>query len=262
MQEIDFVDMEDPGSYPVLIIPGYGAPAFQTDLLGKKLQSAGLDTVKLRLPWMAMGDMSRSAGIVAEQVQRIRENLGYEKVNLFGYSLGGLIARYYLQELGGYPFLSRGAFIAAPNYGTYFGYLGFFSSAGRQVRPGSQFIKELNSSPLYESVADRCLSIYVRWDGVIIPSESSYLPHGYNMALRRPVMHWLAVMNEAIINRASEFLHGELPEGAFHGRDLGMLEAGSLVPVPVDVPARRAYWSIFAGPFLSLFRRVMSAFKR
>jgi len=252
---------EDTGRYPVLVIPGYGAPEFQTNLVGRYLQSSGLDTVKIKLPWMAMGDMTRSARIVAEQARRLQETLGHDKVNLFGYSLGGIIARYYLQELDGYPKLGRGAFISSPNAGTYFGYLGFFSPAGRQVRPGSPLIEQLNESPVLEHIAGKCLSIFVRWDGVIVPCFSSYLPNGYNLMQRRPLLHWRAVMDQDLIGRASEFLKGDMPEGVFAGRELGMIEAGDLLSVPWEIGReKRRVWKVIFKPFRSLSRRVASLF--
>lgn len=258
------LELETMGEYPVVIIPGYGAPLYQTDWFAKQMQSHGLDTVGMKLPWLAMGDMARSAEVVAEQVRRIRETLGFEKVNFFGYSLGGLIARYYLQELEGYPVLGRGAFVAAPNSGTYFGYLGFFSAAGRQVRPGSSFIRRLNDSPQYECIAGKCLSIFVRWDGVIVPSESGYLSNGYNLPCPRPISHWRAVMNDELIRAASDFLRGTIPEGAVPGRELGMLEAGGLLPVAVSLErrARRRVWRVASSPFKSLGSKLVSLFRR
>lgn len=252
------------GEYPVLVIPGYGGSALQTEWVGKHLRSTGLDTVGLKLPWMAMGDMARSAEIVAEQVERIRETLGFEKVNLFGYSLGGLIATYYLQELEGYPLLGRGAFVSSPQAGSYFGYLGFFSPAGRQVRPSSSFIRELNASPRCDCVAGKCLSIYVRWDGVIVPSESSYLPHGFNIMLHRPISHWRATMSREILLYASEFLKGRLPEGAEPGRELGMFEAGDLLSIPFSLPSldRGRIWQVVWRPFRSLASRLAALFRR
>ncbi|MBU1945135.1 MAG: hypothetical protein KKE36_15855 [Actinobacteria bacterium] len=256
VQDSESGHVKDPAAYPVLIVPGYGAPGFQTELVGRKLREAGMDTVAIQLPWLAMGDMVRAADVLAEQVRRVREYRGFEKVNLMGFSIGGLIARYYLQEMEGHPHLSRGAFVSSPNYGTYFGYLGFFSPAGRQVRPGSPFIEALNSSPLYESISRRCLSIFVRWDGVILPCFSSYMPHGYNLMLPRPISHWRAVMSDETIGRASEFLGGSMPEGALPGRELGLMEEGGMVAVTFAPPPRRRYWSPVSGPFRSLFRRI------
>jgi len=250
--------------YPVLVVPGYGGPAFQTELVARNLRSSGFSTISLKLPWMAMGDMTRSAGVLAEQVDRLRDILGHEKVNIFGYSLGGLVARYYLQEMDGYPMLGRGAFVSTPNRGTYIGYLGFFSAAGRQVRPGSPFIRAINESTACELLAGRCLSMFVRWDGVIVPTLSSYVPFGYNLLLDRPILHWRATTSAAVIRLASEFLAGGLPDGALQGKELGMLEAGELVPVTLSMeraPGRR-FWQAFSRPFRSVGGFFASIFRR
>lgn len=252
----------DYGGYPVLIIPGYGAPAFQTELVSRHLAEGGLDTVKLKLPWLAMGDMTRSAELVAAQVKRVTEKLGFERVNFFGYSLGGLVARYYLQEMDGYPLFGRGAFVSAPHAGTYFGYLGFFSPAGRQVRPGSRFIRQLNESPLFAAVADRCLSMYVRWDGVIVPSNSAHLPYGYNLMRSRPISHWRAVMDREMILSASRFIRGEVPGDAMPGRQLALPEAGRVFAVSAALPVPdRNTGERLRRPFRAAKTRLVSLFR-
>lgn len=261
ISSLDVTEREDCSRWPVLVIPGYGAPEFQTNRIGRLLRAGGLDVVRIKLPWMAMGDMPRSAGIVAEQVTRLRENLGCEKVNFFGYSLGGVIALYYLQEMEGHRTLSRGAFVSSPNAGTGLGYLGFFSPAGRQVRTASPLIRRLNESPARGHLAGKCLSIFVRWDGVIIPHESSYIPFGYNLMHPRPILHWRAITSSELVENASIFLRGGIPEGAVPGAELFVPEAGELTSVPWAAERRRlgrALWS----PFRSIGSRVVSLFKR
>lgn len=271
-KELDYIDRvktlndsgEDTGAYPVLIVPGYAAPSFHASWIGKHLQARGLNTVKLELPWLGVGDMTRSAEIVAEKVERIKEGFGFEKVNLLGSSLGGLIARIYLQEFGGYPNLGRAVFLAAPQNGAYIGYLGFFTTAGRQVRPGSTYLQNLNGSSLYDCNSTRCLSIYTRWDGVIVPSESANLPYGYNLRLSWPVSHWGVVCNRMVVNKAAEFIRGDLPEGAEPGRELGELEVTDLYAIPQPLPPRTMgrVWSILFKPLKSLVRRGISLFRR
>lgn len=258
------IDAERTAGYPVLIIPGYGAPSYQTDLVGRSLESFGLDVVKVKLPWLAMGDMVRSAHILSEQVERVRDGWGFDRVNLFGFSLGGLIARYYLQELEGHLALGRGAFVASPHAGTYIGYLGFFSPAGRQVRPGSAFLRGLTEAPGRDCFAGRCLSIYVRWDGVIIPSGSAYMPGGYNLMCSRPLSHWRAVTSRDIMLRASEFLLGGIPEGSVPGHELALPEAGGVLAIPPDFhPVERAgVWRVIVKPLKSLAGKIASIFRR
>lgn len=249
--------------YPVLVIPGYGAPKFQTELVSRHLRSTGLDTISIALPWMAMGDMVRSAHIVEDQARLAIQERGVEKINLFGFSLGGLIAQYYLQELDGYPVLGRGAFVSSPYAGTYIGYLGAFSPAGRQVRPTSPLIRLLEQSRAREHLTGKCISIFVRWDGVIVPCVSSYLSNGYNLMHPRPLSHWRAVTSPELIYHASEFLQGGLPEGALPGRELGMLQGGDLFSMPWSDTVRsgRRFWRVVAKPFRSFGQKVKVLFR-
>ena len=255
---------EDMSAYPVLIIPGYGSPGYHSTWVGKHIQSRGLNTVNLKLPWLAVGDMERSAEMVAEHVEHIQDRHGFEKVNLFGYSLGGLIARYYLQELEGHQHLGRAAFLAPPMSGAYLGYLGYFTPAGRQVRPGSSFLNRLESHPVRYWGSDRCLSIYARWDGVIVPGESASLPSGYNLRLSRPISHWGVVLNKRLIHCATGFLKGSLPEGAEPGRDLKMKSAPVMYTFSPQTPATGLgkVWGIVLGSFRSLARRGKSILGR
>jgi triacylglycerol lipase len=261
---VDPAEQTDLQRYPVLVIPGYGAPGLQTEAVSRRLRAQGLDTVKIKLPWMAMGDMVKGAHIVSQQAERTMGERGFEKVNLFGFSLGGLVAKYYLQELEGYESLGRGAFISTPNAGTYIGYLGFFSPGGWQARPSSPLVRQLNESPVRHTIAGKCISIFVRWDGVIVPCFSSYMPEGYNLMQRRPLSHWRALMNEEIVERASEFLKGNLPEGAFCGRELGMIEAGEVVAVPWEghIGAPRRFWRVVAKPWRGLGSMIAGLFRR
>lgn len=255
---------EDTSSFPVLIIPGYGTPGYQTRWVGKQIQSRGLNTVGLKLPWLGVGDMRRSAEIVAEHVEMMRDRHGFEKVNLFGFSLGGLIVKYYLQMLEGHRLMGRATFLAPPLAGAYLGYLGYFTPAGRQVRPGSFFLQELDGTPGEERWSERCLSIYVRWDGVIVPSESAHLPTGYNLRLSRPVSHWGVVLNRRLIHCATEFLKGSIPEGAEPGRELKIKDAPCIYPVTPQLPVKGHGITLRAvlDPFKALARRSRALFRR
>ncbi|MDD5448594.1 MAG: hypothetical protein PHO53_05460, partial [Actinomycetota bacterium] len=46
---------------PLLVVPGWGAPSFQTDLMARHLRARGFDSVSVKLPWLATGDLDSSA---------------------------------------------------------------------------------------------------------------------------------------------------------------------------------------------------------
>lgn len=207
---------EEPGSYPVVIVPGWGAPMLHTNWIARQLEAERLSAVKIRFPYMGVGDMDESAGQLKEKVEALRERLGVGRVNLIGYSLGGLIARVYLQEFGGREKVARAVYVGAPQDGVYTAYPASFTKGGRQVRRGSAYMRGLNSKPC-RCEEGRCLSIFLWKDGIILPSESARLPCGYNLKLTWPVFHWGIVFNRRVVHTAAEFLKGKIPGGAVPG---------------------------------------------
>lgn len=204
---------EEFSSYPVLLVPGWGAPMWHTRWIAWQLERSGLKPAKLKLPWMAVGDMNASARMVADEVDRLIEETGSPKVNLVGYSLGGTICRVYVQEFAGVEKLGRAVYVGSPQDGIYTGYLASFTKGGRQVRKGSKFMRELNAAEPCGCDGARCLSIFLSRDGTIFPARSARLSCGRNMELVWPVLHWGLVFNPGVIRALSSFLKGELAEG-------------------------------------------------
>ena len=99
-----------------------------------------------------------------------------ERFHYIGFSMGGLIGRYYLQELGGRERMANLVTIATPHRGTYMAH-SLWLPAVRQMRPESVFINHLNTdlSPLAER---RFVSIWTPLDLSVVPASSSELPVG------------------------------------------------------------------------------------
>lgn len=75
----------------------------------------------------------------------IRDNAAAgSPVALVGFSMGAVVARHYLQALGGARSTRAFFSIAGPHQGTLNAYL-FPGLGTRQMRPGSPFLRELNS---------------------------------------------------------------------------------------------------------------------
>jgi triacylglycerol lipase len=208
---------EDFASYPVLLVPGWGAPLWHTRWIAKHLERAGLTVEQMSLPFMSTGDMVESAEAVDARVDEIIEDTGAEKVNMVGYSLGGLIVRIWLQGFDGQERLGRAVFVGSPQDGIYTGYAAAFTKAGRQVSKGSRFMRDLNREGPCGCGDGRCLSIYLWKDGTILPAKSARLFCGYNLELVWPVMHWGLVFNREVIGAVADFLAGGFPEGAVPG---------------------------------------------
>ena len=113
------------------------------------------------------------------------------KLDLVGFSMGGLISRYYVQKLGGARRVHRFVTISAPNHGTIWAYLSGRDGC-RQMRPNSPFLAELNHNT--EDLARvHYTSIYTPLDLTIFPASSSRMPQFPNV-IRWALLHPLMVL--------------------------------------------------------------------
>jgi len=104
------------------------------------------------------------------------------RIDLVGHSLGGIIARFYLQELGGSRRVDRCITLGTPHEGTYNSYW-VASKVGDSLRPDSKFLKQLKASRP-KSASVRHVAIVGGSDNIVIPrifastdEDVMYLPN-------------------------------------------------------------------------------------
>lgn len=112
-----------------------------------------------------------------------------EPIRLIGFSMGGIVSRYYLQKLGGAARCEKFFTIASPHNGTKTAW--FYATKGAaQMRPGSEFLADLAKT---ESTLGDMLVVSYRTplDLVILPATSSVWERAVNIehpALLHPLM--------------------------------------------------------------------------
>ena len=94
-----------------------------------------------------------------------------EPFALVGFSMGGLISRWYLQELGGHARVDPFVAIAAPMQGTIWAY-GYPGDGAKQMRPGSDFLAQLGAS-VHRLDRLNLLAYWTPYDAVIVPQASA-----------------------------------------------------------------------------------------
>ena len=120
-----------------------------------------------------------------------------EKISLIGFSMGGIIARYYLQELGGMQRVENFFSISTPHHGTYWAYLPYPSKGRKQLRPSSDFL--INLAKNQNKLKD--VNLYSYWtpiDFVIIPNNSSYWKIAENKKFLS-LAHFSMIFNENLV---------------------------------------------------------------
>ncbi|MCC6143577.1 MAG: alpha/beta fold hydrolase [Candidatus Hydrogenedentes bacterium] len=119
------------------------------------------------------------------------------EIDLVCHSLGGLVARTYLQELGGARRVRRCVTLGTPHYGTYNAYW-LPDRVGREMRPGSHVLRRLHET------RDACanvdmLSIIAGSDNLVIPrifarhEREAYIPNLGHMGMLYSPTVWRIV---------------------------------------------------------------------
>jgi triacylglycerol esterase/lipase EstA (alpha/beta hydrolase family) len=117
---------------------------------------------------------------VARLIDELRQQRGIEKVHLIGHSMGGIIARNYLQIRGGAEKVDRCILIGTPNSGSKM--VPFvITNLGKNLIPGSPFLTNLNTKPFPKNV--RLTNIYSRHDNLVVPFELARLNKQTNVEL-------------------------------------------------------------------------------
>ena len=90
------------------------------------------------------GDIRAAARDLGEHVERLCAVSGVDRVHVIGHSLGGLIARYYVQRLGGDARVDTLVTLGTPHQGSHIAHLLPPTVVPRQLLPGSDLLRELD----------------------------------------------------------------------------------------------------------------------
>jgi pimeloyl-ACP methyl ester carboxylesterase len=123
-------------------------------------------------------DLRTVATHLADLVERTCEETGYERVHIVGHSLGGLVARYYVQRMGGDARVHTLCTLGSPHSGTYAARL--FPHAlpwgtVRQLRPASALMQEL-AAPA-PGCRTRFVVFWSDLDQLVVPQRNAALEH-------------------------------------------------------------------------------------
>jgi triacylglycerol esterase/lipase EstA (alpha/beta hydrolase family) len=147
-------------------------------------------------PIQGIGDIAASAGTLSSFVSEVLADTGASKVDLVGHSQGGMMPRYYINDLGGAAKVNMLVGFAPSNYGTNLdgvvnligdlGLLGLTTAvlsatcqACVEQLQGSSFLTGLNASPTAAGVT--YVVIETDDDEVVTPYTNAFLPAGPNV---------------------------------------------------------------------------------
>lgn len=112
-----------------------------------------------------------------------------QRLDLVGFSMGGIVSRYYVQRLGGINRVQRFITISSPHHGTVVAYASQRPGCV-QMRPDSIFLKDLNSDAVILGQLD-FTSIWTPYDLMIVPANSSQMSVGREVIVPVPLHPWM-----------------------------------------------------------------------
>lgn len=186
---------------PVLLIHGIDDTQAVMAPLGRHLAERGWRTHAFDMvPNDGTVGFAELARQVQSEVTALRARTGAAKVDLVGFSLGGMVARVYLQDLGGAAEVERLVTIASPHRGSWTAYFRW-NVLGEELRPDSAVYRRLNGD-LSGLAGLRLTSIWTPFDLMIVPAWSSQLPGAKEVRL--PVLAHPLMLKDARCHAAVE----------------------------------------------------------
>jgi len=179
-----------------ILVPGFNDDTRILRTLSAYLDREGLNPYPLSpQPSNGTVPLEDLATQLAEQIEQIAP--GAQRLNLVGFSMGGLICRVYLQRLGGVARTDRVVTVATPHQGTWTAYSYYNRPACMQMRPGSRLLTELNRD-LSSLRRLAFTSIWTPFDLTIMPALNSYLAVGNFVAVLSP-FHQTMLRDERVL---------------------------------------------------------------
>jgi pimeloyl-ACP methyl ester carboxylesterase len=160
---------------PVILLHGFVDNRSVFAPLQRSLRQHGWTHVQALNYSPLTSDVRTAAALLSRHVERICAESGHNHVDIVGHSLGGLIARYYVQRLSGDTRARTLVTLGTPHSGTTAVPLLNPHPIVRQMRPSSDLMDEL-AMP-----APQCRTRFVAFwsdlDEMMIPVETARLDH-------------------------------------------------------------------------------------
>jgi triacylglycerol lipase len=165
-------DVEAAGT-PILLIHGMVDNRSIFTVLRRALRRRGFGRVWTMNYHVFTHDLRSAARRLAATVEAICDQTGYERIHVVGHSMGGLVARYYVQRMGGDERVHTLVTLGSPHAGTTAARL-LPRGVTRQLRPSSEIIAEL-------AEPTRCRTRFVAFwsdlDVLISPKAAARIDH-------------------------------------------------------------------------------------
>jgi hypothetical protein len=153
-------------------------------------------------------DVESAAAALGQHIERVCRETGHDRVHVVGHSLGGLVARYLVQRLGGDARVESLVTLGTPHAGSRWAHV-LPTPLVRQLRPGSPLMREL-AEPV-AGCRTRITAVYSDLDQVVVPSAAGRCDHPDLQArnvLVRGVGHMSLPIHRGVVDEVAATLAG------------------------------------------------------
>jgi pimeloyl-ACP methyl ester carboxylesterase len=191
---------------PVLLIHGFLGTRGSMYLLERRLVEDGFVVVSFNIGTLNVRDIRRSAFLIHRKIERVLAQTPWQKIDIVGHSMGGLIGLYYAKKLGGHTRVRKLVMMGTPINGTWVALagiatLGLWSTSSWQLLPRSRFLDELAQGPMPPGVELHSLSAARDW---VVPLQRTRVTGAQTTTV--PLGHSSLVVAEDVYRRLSAIL--------------------------------------------------------
>jgi triacylglycerol lipase len=159
------------GGRPIIVVHGWTQNRTNFVWLSRFLRKRGLGPF-FGFNYISFFPIEKSARELAVFVERVRAHTGAEKVDLICHSLGGLVARTYVDMMDGHQHVRRVVTLGTPHRGVAYANPRWGPSV-RDMHAETGFVVKLAAVPLPDGVG--YTSIYSAHDNIVFPDTASCL---------------------------------------------------------------------------------------
>lgn len=180
----------------VVLVHGFLETGSAFTYFKKRLETYGIECLVPKL------QPSDGRGGLEALAERLKDDIetAYgtdQRISIIGFSMGGLVCRQYLQNLGGASRCDQFFTISSPHNGTHTAWL-YPTKGAEQMRPGSDFLTALEQSEAKLGTMP-VVSYRTPMDLIILPADSSVWSRAEN--LQFPVLlHPLMLASNSVLS--------------------------------------------------------------
>ena len=198
-------DRRSPRRLPVLIANGFAPFPIPLHLVRDRLKALGHRTHVVPFRMKDMMDVERFAEHIAREHRKLQLSANVSRINILGFSMGGVASLLALKRLGLAPDVATFAGLGSPFHGASLSWFALpsavFSLTGLQLLPDSSFLRKLHADPL--PPGPRYVSVAGTHDH-ICPPRTAHLDGTEQLVL--PIGHAEFIIDQGLIDLIAPLL--------------------------------------------------------